>query len=130
MLLPLAGRLDHDQSWTLAELLGRVVVTRRPDLATLKRAPGKRGGRVYVDYVQNGQGRLIAAPFTVRPLPGAPISTPLDWEEVGPGLSIGAHTLTSVPDRMERLGRDPLRAVLDAEPDLVGALERLGEALD
>ena len=129
LLVPLAGMLDHEQARTLGELLGRVAVTRRPDVATLTRSPGKREGKVYVDFVQNGQGRLIAAPFTVRPLPGAPVSAPLDWDEVGPDLSIRAHTMKTVPDRMERLGHDPLRAVLEAEPDFFGALARLGERL-
>src|SRR5690606_31416688 len=73
VLIPLGGRLDHEQSRTLAQLLGRVVVTEVPKLATLIRNPARRGGKVYVDTVQNGQGRLIAAPFTVRPLPGAPV---------------------------------------------------------
>ncbi|MEX0836774.1 MAG: DNA ligase D [Gemmatimonadota bacterium] len=127
VLLPLAGRLDHDQSRTLAELLGRVVVTRRPDIATLTRAPGRREGKVYIDFVQNGHGRLIAAPFTVRPLPGAPVSAPLDWGEVGPGLALADYTIRTVPERMERLGRDPLAPVLDEEPDLMAALGKLGE---
>jgi bifunctional non-homologous end joining protein LigD len=129
VLVPLAGLLDHEQARTLGELLGRVAVTRRPDIATLTRSPGKRDGKVYVDFVQNGQGRLIAAPFTVRPLPGASVSAPLDWDEVGPDLSIRAHTMKTVPDRMERLGHDPLRGVLEAEPDLLGALARLSEQL-
>lgn len=125
VLLPLAGRLDHDQSRTLAELLGRVVATRRPDIATLTRAPGRREGKVYLDFVQNGHGRLIAAPFTVRPLPGAPVSAPLEWDEVRPGLALSDYTIRSVPERMERLGRDPLAPVLEEEPDLIAALGRL-----
>ena len=130
VMIPLGGRLDHEQSRTLAELLGRVVVGRRPDVATLTRAPRLRQGKVYIDFVQNGQGRLMAAPFTVRPLPGATVSTPLDWDEVGPDLSIARHTIRSVPERMERLGRDPLRAVLELTPDLLGALSRLGRLVE
>lgn len=129
VLVPLAGLLDHEQARTLGELLGRVAVARRPDLATLTRSPGKREGKVYVDFVQNGHGRLIVAPFTVRPLPGASVSAPLEWGEVNPDLSIRAHTIRTVPDRMERLGHDPMRAVLEAKPDLLTALARLGEQL-
>ncbi len=125
VLIPLGGRLDHEQSRTLAQLLGRVVVTEVPKLATLIRNPARRGGKVYVDTVQNGQGRLIAAPFTVRPLPGAPVSTPLAWDEVVPGLRIRDHTIATVPERMERLGRDPLAPVLEESPDLLGALQAL-----
>ena len=128
ILIPLAGRLDHDQSRTLAELLGRVVVTRRPEVATLTRAPGRREGKVYVDYVQNGHGRLLAAPFTVRPLPGAPVSTPLSWDEVNGDLRLSDHTIRTVPERMERLGADPMAGVMGDEPDLVAALQRLARA--
>ncbi len=125
VLIPLAGRLTHEQSRTLAELLGRVVVSELPEIATLTRAPEKREGKVYVDYVQNGQGRLIVAPFSVRPRPGAPVSTPLLWEEVDDGLAIADHTLRTVPGRMEELGADPMAPVLELEPDLLGALEKL-----
>ncbi|MEQ9400179.1 MAG: DNA ligase D [Longimicrobiales bacterium] len=125
VLVPLGGRLTYEQSRTLGELLGRVVVSERPDIATLTRNPERRDGKVYVDFVQNGHGRLLVAPFTVRPKPGAPVSAPLDWEEVTPELTIGQHTIVTLPDRMDRLGRDPLAPVLEMQPDLLGALGRL-----
>ncbi|MGH7537626.1 MAG: DNA ligase, partial [Gemmatimonadales bacterium] len=77
------------------------------------------------DYVQNGHGRLLVAPFSVRPLPGAPVSTPLTWREVTPKLDIKSFTIRTVPARMRKLKEDPLWAVLGEQPDLVGALERL-----
>jgi bifunctional non-homologous end joining protein LigD len=83
-----------------------------------------------VDFVQNGHGRLLVAPFTVRPLPGAPVSTPLEWREVNARLRMEDHTIASVPRRMNRLGEDPLRPVLDLEPDLLGALDRLTRWFD
>lgn len=125
VLVPLGGRLTYEQSRTLGQLLGRVVVSERPDIATLTRNPERRDGKVYVDFVQNGHGRLLVAPFTVRPRPGATVSTPLRWTEVTKRLTIQQHTIESVPKRMKRLGEDPLRPVLEAEPDLLGALERL-----
>ncbi len=125
VLVPLGRRLTHEQSRTLAQLLARVVVGERPDIATLTRNPARRGGKVYIDVVQNGQGRLLAAPFTVRPLPGATVSAPLAWREVGRRLTLARYTLRTVPARMTRLKEDPLRAVLDLEPDLPAALERL-----
>jgi bifunctional non-homologous end joining protein LigD len=70
------------------------------------------------------------APFTVRPLPGAPVSMPLEWREVNGRLRIEDHTIVSAPRRMKRLGEDPLRAVLDAEPDLLGALDKLTRWFD
>ena len=125
MLVPLGGRLTYEQSRTLGQLLGRVVVSERPDIATLTRNPERRDGKVYVDFVQNGHGRLLVAPFTVRPKPGAPVSAPLLWSEVTKDLTIAQHTIATVPDRMDRLGADPMAPVLELEPDLLGALERL-----
>jgi bifunctional non-homologous end joining protein LigD len=125
VLVPLGRRLTYEQSRTLGQLLGRIVVAERPDIATLTRNPDRREGKVYVDFVQNGHGRLLVAPYTVRPKPGAPVSTPLDWSEVNKRLTIESHTIASVPKRMKRLGEDPMRPVLDLEPDLLDALERL-----
>jgi bifunctional non-homologous end joining protein LigD len=80
---------------------------------------------VYLDYLQNRHGQLIVAPFSVRPLPGAPVSMPLEWQEVNKKLEIAHHTNISAPERMEKLGHDPVRPVLDVIPDLPAVLERL-----
>jgi bifunctional non-homologous end joining protein LigD len=125
VLVPLGRRLTYEQSRTLAQLLARVVVAEHTDVATLTRNPERREGKVYIDFVQNGHGRLIAAPFTVRPLPGATVSAPLKWSEVNRQLKIGSHTLATLPRRMKRMADDPLRPVLDLEPDLLAALDRL-----
>lgn len=125
VLIPLGGRLTYEQSRTLGELIGRVVVAELPEIATLTRNPERRAGKVYVDFLQNGHGRLLVAPFTVRPKPAAPVSTPLLWDEVVESLRIEDHTIANVPERMERLGADPLADILDDEPDLLGALARL-----
>jgi bifunctional non-homologous end joining protein LigD len=130
VLVPLGRKLTYEQSRTLGQLLGRVAVAERTEVATLTRNPGKRDGKVYVDFVQNGHGRLLAAPFTVRPLPGATVSAPLAWSEVDQKLKISSHTIVTVPKRMKRLGEDPLRPVMDLEPDLLGALSRLAHWFD
>jgi bifunctional non-homologous end joining protein LigD len=125
VLLPLGSTCDHEQSRQLAALLAGLVVARLPRLATTARAIAARGGKVYVDALQNGRGKLLAAPFSVRPLPGAPVSTPLRWDEVGPRLVVGAHNLATVPERLRWMGEDPLLPVLTTAPDLAAALDRL-----
>jgi bifunctional non-homologous end joining protein LigD len=125
VLVPLGARLTYAQARTLAELLARAVVAELPEIATTARPRLARGGRVYVDTGQNGHGRLLAAPFSVRPLPGAPVSMPLRWSEVGARLGPRRFTLATAVARMRRLGADPLAPVLDTVPDLLGALERL-----
>ena len=125
LLVPLGRQCTHEQSRSLGELLARCLVGRLPEIATIVRQVTRRDGKVYVDYLQNGSGKLIVAPFSVRPLPGAPVSVPLTWREVTPKLDIRLHTIATAPERMRKLGRDPLVEVLELAPDLAGALERL-----
>jgi bifunctional non-homologous end joining protein LigD len=129
VLLPTGGRLDHDQSRQLAELLARVVVSRLPAIATTARSLRAREGKVYVDVVQNGRGRLLAAPYAVRPRPGAPVSTPLDWDEVDDSLEPGAFNLRTVPARLATRAGDPLLPILGEEPDLDRGLHLLSGLL-
>ena len=130
VLIPLGRQVTYEQSRTLGGLLARVIAAQLPDIATVTRQVQKRGGKVYLDYVQNGHGRLLVAPFSVRPLPGAPVSTPLAWREVTPRLDIRAFTIRTVPARMKKLKDDPLWPVLDHQPDLMAALSRLHGRLD
>jgi bifunctional non-homologous end joining protein LigD len=125
VLLPLGRQCTYEQSRQLGGLLARVIAAELPEIATVTRQVGKRGARVYLDYVQNGHGRLLVAPFSARPLPGAPVSTPLSWREVGPKLDIRKFTIRNVPARMKKLRGDPLLPVLADKPDLVAALQRL-----
>ncbi|MEP6687688.1 MAG: non-homologous end-joining DNA ligase, partial [Gemmatimonadales bacterium] len=129
LMVPLGRQCTHDQSRSLGELLARYLVGRLPEIATITRQVSRRDGRVYVDYLQNGSGKLLVAPFSVRPLPGAPVSMPLAWREVNRKLEIRKHTIKTAPARMAKLKADPLAAVLEMEPDLGGALERLREEM-
>ncbi|MGK7312117.1 MAG: DNA ligase D [Candidatus Longimicrobiales bacterium M2_2A_002] len=130
VLIPLARQFTHEQARILGHLLARVIAAGHDEIATLHRVIDRREGKVYLDYLQNGHGKLIAAPFSVRPKPGAPVSMPLRWDEVQHGLEILDFTLQNAVDRMEDLGDDPLRPVLEVKPDLLGALERLQERLE
>jgi bifunctional non-homologous end joining protein LigD len=127
VLLPLGGRLTFAQCQMLAELLARLVVRRCPEIATVARNVRAREGKVYVDFLQNGHGRLLVAPFSVRPLPGAPVSMPLRWSEVNGRLDPRRYTIHNALARMRRLDADPLAPVLGPAPDLARALARLAE---
>ncbi len=125
--IPLARQCTFEQSRTLGELLARVVVGELPEISTIVRPVKGREGKVYLDYLQNRTGQLIAAPFSVRPLPGAPVSMPLEWKEVNQKLDLSKHTIKTALKRMEKLGRDPFLPVLEVRPDLPAVLERLLE---
>ncbi len=130
VLIPLGRQLTHEQSRQLGELIARVVVGEQPEIATIARVVSQREGKVYLDYLQNGHGKLLVAPYSVRPLPGAPVSMPLEWREVNRRLDIRRYTIRNARIRMQRLGRDPLRPVLELEPDLMRALQALAERLE
>jgi bifunctional non-homologous end joining protein LigD len=124
VLVPLGGQLDHAGARHLAELLSTLVVHRHPSLGTMERVMARRGGRVYLDAFQNGPGKVLAAPFCVRALPTAPVSMPVAWEEVTPGLRPRQFTVRDAVARLERRG-DPMAPVLSERPDLARAFERL-----
>jgi bifunctional non-homologous end joining protein LigD len=129
VLIPLGGQLEHSASVALAQLLAHVLVRRHPALATVARNPRARGGRVYLDAFQNGRGKLLVAPFSVRPLPGMPVSMPLQWREVNARLTPRAFHANAALARMEKLGADPLLGVLSDSPDLARAFTRLDRML-
>jgi bifunctional non-homologous end joining protein LigD len=128
IMLPLGRQFTYEQTRTLGELLARLVLRELKDIATITRHVTKRGDKVYLDYLQNRHGQLIVAPFSVRPLPGASVSMPLEWHEVNESLDPRAFTIRTAVDRMEKLGADPVLPVLEDKPNLQDALERLASS--
>lgn len=129
ILLPLPPRSTYAQSRTLGELLARVVLRELHEIATITRHVTKRGVKVYFDYLQNRHGQTIVAPFSVRPLPGAPVSMPLRWDEVNESLDPSTFTIRNAVARMEQLGHDPVHHVFDPSPGLHQVLQRLAAHL-
>jgi len=109
--------------------LARVVLRETHASATIIRHVTKRGDKVYLDYLQNRHGQTIVAPFSVRPLPGATVSMPLEWDEVNDTLDPKTFTIRNALERMERLGADPCAPVLETKPDLAAILQRLSVVL-
>ncbi len=128
LLIPLGARYTHEEARTFARLLALLGVEAAPEIATVARPVRSRGGKVYIDFVQNGHGRTIVAPFSVRPLPGAPASCPLRWEEVTARLDPARFTIKGLPQRFEKM-EDPLAPVLTGLIDMAAAIARIEERL-
>lgn len=126
VLVPLAGQCTYAEARGLADLMAFVLEHEDGEVATTERVVEKRAGRIYIDSGQNAQGRTLAAAYCVRPLAGAPVSTPLAWREVGKRLDPRKLTIATVPARVEKKG-DLLEGLLEARPDLPRALARLEE---
>ncbi|HKW51032.1 MAG TPA: DNA ligase D, partial [Candidatus Eisenbacteria bacterium] len=124
ILIPLGARYAQEEARTFARLLALLGVEAMPDLATLARPIRAREGKVYIDFGQNGHGRTIVAPFSVRPLPGAPASSPLPWEMVTARLDPRRFTIKTLPAQMEKTG-DPLAPILAGSIDMATAIARI-----
>lgn len=124
VLVALGPEQSFDTARALADLLGRLLVERHPDIATMDRTVTKRGRRVYVDTGQTGTSRAIVAPYSVRAVPGATVSTPLSWDELTPELDPRVFTIATVPARIAKRG-DLLAGLLGTRPDVVAAVAKL-----
>ena len=124
VLVPVARRHSWEQVRELATVVAGAIAAAHPGLATTEFLKRKRRG-VLIDANQNGQGKTIASVYSVRPRAGAPVSTPLAWEEVTESLDPAAFTMDAVLDRVARLG-DLFAPVLAGGQALGPALRRLG----
>ena len=122
--VPLGTCCSYEQTRQFAEIIVRLAHEKLPKTTSLERNPAKRKHKVYLDYLQNRRGQTLAAPYSVRPFPGATVSTPLKWNEVKPGLDPSEFTIRTVRKRLDKVG-DLWQPVLSGSIDLVKCLERL-----
>lgn len=129
VMVGLGRGYSYEEARMFSELVARLVVGRAPEAATLEREIAARAGKVYIDYLQLGEGKTIAAPFAVRPQPGAPVSAPLRWDELKKNLNPGRFNIKTMPARMKRLGRDPFLGVLEDRQEIEPALAKVESLL-
>src|SRR5204862_2011655 len=106
VLVPWREESGYDQARAWATGIAWRVAEALPDTATTETRKAKRGGRVYVDVLQNARGHHAVPPYVLRPVPGATVSTPLRWAELKAGLDPKRFTLHTVPARVARLKED------------------------
>jgi len=106
------------------EGVARFVANEHKDIATVDRVVSRRGKRIYVDFLQNRRGQTIVPPYVVRPVPGASVSAPLDWDELDSELHPSLFTIKTMLSRISRLG-DIFRGTLSDRQDLLPAIDAL-----
>jgi bifunctional non-homologous end joining protein LigD len=126
VLLPITRRSTYPQTYEFAELLSRQLEAQHPGLVTTEWLKKKRRG-VLVDHRQNGHGKTIASVYSVRPKPGAPVSTPLRWEELTEKVRPRDFGRREALDRVAKHG-DLFEPVLRGGQALAPALRRLQAA--
>jgi len=104
------GGYGQARSW--AESVAHNLVNTLREKATIERSKAKRGSRVYVDVMQNAKGLHVVPPYVLRAVPGAPVSTPLRWNEVTAALDPAEFTLKTIFRRLARQKRDPMANLL------------------
>jgi len=123
ILVPLDRRSTYEDSRAFADLVAGTIARTHPELATTVWQKSRRRG-VLIDANQNGEGKTIASVYSVRPRPGAPVSTPLEWDEVEDGLDPVAFTMSAVLERVEARG-DLYQPLLKTRQSLSKALAQL-----
>jgi bifunctional non-homologous end joining protein LigD len=111
--VPVARRPDFDATRAWVEQLSRTVGAVVPELVSWKWQVNERAGRARLDYTQNAVNKTLVAPYSPRPAPGAPVSAPIDWDELDdPSLTPDAFTIRTILPRIAERG-DLFREVLD-----------------
>lgn len=109
--VPTKGKYSYDEVRGAAQEIGKMTAKKLPRLISLERAPEKRKRKVYIDTLRNAKGQLTVAPYSVRAFAKAPVSTPLEWDEVRRGLDPKDFTIKNVASRLEKKG-DLFKGVL------------------
>jgi bifunctional non-homologous end joining protein LigD len=122
--IPLKKRYTYDEIKLFGELLATAVQQQLPDTTSIERTVSKRNDKIYIDFLQNRKGQTIASVYSVRPKPGATVSTPLDWTEVTERLDPKNFTIYTIFDRLEEKG-DLWKGVLGKGADIGKALNKL-----
>jgi bifunctional non-homologous end joining protein LigD len=118
----LGGEYDYDFVKTFAEYVANLIHDELPKTTSVERNPAKRKNKTYIDFLQNRRGQTIAAPYSVRPKPGATVSTPLHWDEVNEKLSLADFTIHTLKDRLANV-EDPWKDLHKEKQDLKKGLE-------
>lgn len=126
--VPLHAVYPYDQVRPFAELVARLANEQLPKTTTLERPLHKRKGRIYIDYLQNSRGQTLASVYSLRPVPHATVSTPLEWKEVRHGLTPLDFDINSISRRLEKKG-DLFRGVLREKTDLKKCIAKLEQGI-
>jgi bifunctional non-homologous end joining protein LigD len=122
--IPLGGTYTYDQARPFSELIANLVNEQLPDFTTVERPLNQRRGRIYIDFLQNRRGQTLSSVYSIRPVPGASVSTPLQWKEVKRGISPLDFTIKTIHKRLDKIG-DIFGNVLTDKNDLRKCIDRL-----
>ncbi len=115
--VPLGAKYTYKESQQFAKTIVTAVHEELPSFTSLERMVANRKGKMYLDYLQNRPQATLAAPYSLRPKPGAPVSMPLHWDEVKKGLKMTDFNINNALPRIREMG-DIFKPVLGKGIDL------------
>jgi bifunctional non-homologous end joining protein LigD len=124
--IPMPGGTPYETGLLFCQIIATIVADKHPSAATVERAVRSRGRKVYVDYLQNIQGKTLACAYSARGSDYAGVSTPLTWDEVHDGVEREDFTIESVPGRLDEVG-DLWADLLTSPGANLRAVERYAE---
>ncbi len=125
VVTPLDRSAHFDETHDFAKDLAQLLADRHPDTLTTEMRKAEREGRLFLDYVRNGYGATAVAPYSVRPRPGAPVATPVTWDELkDPDLRSNSFNIRSIWDRLDKV-TDPWRGMMRNARGLKGPRGKL-----
>lgn len=123
--IPLKAKYDFEISREFAHVIAEMTNNLVPSFTSIERSPSKRKKKVYIDYLQNRTGQTLAAPYSVRPRPCMPVSTPLEWKELKTIESPDQFNVKTIHARLKKKG-DIFTGVLGKGFDIEKCLKNLG----
>lgn len=126
--IPLGAKYTYEQCRHFGQLVATLAHQQEPGFTSIERKPINRQKKVYLDYLQNSEGQTLASPYSVRPVEGAWVSTPLKWSEVNKKLHPSQHTIENIEKRVDKVG-DLFKPVLGKGIDLEACLQKLSGLL-
>lgn len=121
--IPLNAKYSYDESQMFGKLIVSIVHEQLPEYTSMERQIKNRGGKMYLDFLQNRPGATIACPYSLRPKVGATVSMPLHWEEVKKGLTMKDFTIKNAIERIKVEG-DLFKGALGQGIDMEKALAK------
>ncbi|HEX8334805.1 MAG TPA: non-homologous end-joining DNA ligase, partial [Segetibacter sp.] len=122
--IPFGAKYDYEASKEFGRVIAKLVHAQIPEYTSIERKVADRGGKMYIDFLQNRPQATVAGPYSLRPKQGATVSMPLHWEEVKKGLSMHDFTLFNAMDRIKEQG-DIFKGVLSKGIDLKKVLKKI-----
>ncbi|HLF69654.1 MAG TPA: non-homologous end-joining DNA ligase, partial [Actinomycetota bacterium] len=124
IFIPLIEGHTYPEVREFCSLVGGLIRAAYPEKVTMEPSKAARVAKVYIDANQNAKSKTLVAPYSVRPYPGATVSTPLSWDEIAEPFMPEEFTITTILQRIASVG-DLFRPALSSRQDLHAALDQL-----